>query len=83
MLCKICVVQIQPRKHALDGAAYQRLPPGYNRNFIQIINISALLADVDHQVGIDYLPKVGTILSRAKVCAPLEGGRAQQERTSV
>ena len=53
MLCRICVVQIQPRKHAL-GMQIMRIPPDNVSWIIQIIqiiqikNISAL-KDLDHE----------------------------------
>ena len=43
MLCKICTVQIQPRKHVLQQIMQIiRLPPGNVRQIIQIGNLFAL-----------------------------------------
>ena len=42
MLCRICIVQIQPRKHVLDHADYTRLSPGNMSSIIQIRNLSTL-----------------------------------------
>ena len=53
MLCRICIVQIQPRQYVLDDADYTA-PTGNMGEIIQVRNLSAL-KDLDEQVGIDDL----------------------------
>ena len=57
MLCRICIVQIDPTKRALDHMRVIRLPLGNMSYIIQIRNVPAL-RDLDHEVGSDDLHEV-------------------------
>ena len=56
MLCRICEVQIQPRKHVLDHADYRAA----NMNWIIHTRNLSILKDLDHEVRIDHLPDICT-----------------------
>ena len=55
MLCKICVVQIQPRKHVRDHADFAA-PTRQHELYHTTSGIYLpCMADLHHEVGIDYL----------------------------
>ena len=57
-LCRMCIVQVQPKKHVLDMSRMYGSHPATGARSCRPGNRSAFLNDQDHAVGIDDVSDV-------------------------
>ena len=69
MLCRICVRQMQPRKHVLQIVQVIRLPLS-KMSYVDHTDqesICPCLKDLDHQVGIDYTDHLSEVCTFSRL----------------